>query len=194
MHAPTAKTPTDAQPIFGRIAIDNIEPEPFRRILRCWCGQCDGAAFPSVKKIDPFLLPALVPNLILYEVTETAIIFRVVGEKVVTTAGSSNLKGRTLVEAFGDTPYVHMVEDQLRECAASGVPLYSRHDFQLRDDTYQDAFHSRKAWRIALPYGDGGRVTRLLCYQLFSQEIETHYRKDIDFGELLPKTVFKIEV
>ncbi len=193
MFAPTTNSAAGAQAMFGRIAIDDIEPEPFREILRCWSAQRDGAAFPPVEKIDPFLMPALVPNLILYEVTEAGITFRVVGEKVVTTAGSS-LKGRTLIEAFGDTPYVHMVEQQLRECANSGVPLYSRHDFQLRDNTYRDAFHSRKAWRIALPYSDGGRVTRLLCYQLFSKEIETHYRKDIDFGELIPKTVFKIEV
>jgi len=193
MYAPIVNSPAGAEPGFGRIAIDDIEPESFQQILNAWCGQRDGAAFPPAGEIDPFLLPALAPNLILYEVTDSAITFRVVGEKVVTTAGS-NLKGRTLAEAFGDTPYVHMVEGQLRECAASGVPLYSRHDFQLRDDTYEDAYHSRKAWRIALPYGEGGRVTRLLCYQLFSKEIETHYRKDIDFGELLPKTVFKIEV
>lgn len=193
MYAPPVNSPAATEPNFGRIAIADIEPDAFREILHCWCGQREGAAFPPVGKIDPFLLPALVPNVILYEVTDSAITFRVVGEKVVITAGG-NLKGRTLVEAFGDTPYVHMVEGQLRECANSGVPLYSRHDFQLRDDTYQDAFHSRKAWRIALPYGDDGRVTRLLCYQLFSQEIETHYRKDIDFGALLPKTVFKIEM
>jgi hypothetical protein len=193
VYAPPANSADGSKPGFGRIAIDGIEPDSFREILHAWCDQRDGAAYPPAGKIDPFLLPALVPNLILYEVTDSAITFRVVGEKVVTTTGG-NLKGRTLVEAFGDTPYVHMVEGQLRECAASGVPLYSRHDFQLRDDTYKDAFHSRKAWRIALPYGEGGRVTRLLCYQLFSKEIETHYRKDIDFGELLPKTVFKIEV
>jgi hypothetical protein len=193
VYAPTVNSPTSAEPSFGRIAIADIEPAVYREILEAWCGQRDGAAFPPAEKIDPFLLPALVPNLILYEVTDNTITFRVVGEKVVTTAGG-NLKGRTLAEAFGDTPYVHMVEGQLRECAASGVPLYSRHDFQLRDETYKDAFHSRKAWRIALPYGEGGRVTRLLCYQLFSKEIETHYRKDIDFGALLPKTVFKVEV
>ncbi|MEO3428378.1 PAS domain-containing protein [Pelagibius sp. CAU 1746] len=193
MYDPTGNSPTSAEPSFGHIAIDGIEPEAFRQILHAWRAQRGGAAFPPVGKIDPFLVPVLVPNLILYEVTGGAIVFRVVGENVVTATGGS-LKGRTLVEAFGDTPYVHMVEGQLRECANSGVPLYSRHDFQLRDETFAEAFHSRKAWRIALPYGEGGRVTRLLCYQLFSKEIETHFRKDIDFGALLPKTVFKIDV
>lgn len=193
MYTPTGQSDSAPPPAFGRIAIAEIEPAVYQEILHGWRAQRGGAAYPPIEKIDPFLVPALAGNLILYEVTESAITFRIVGEKVVTLAGK-NLKGRTLADAFGETPYTQMVERQLRECADCGVPLYSVHDFQLRDEVYDDAVHSRKAWRIALPYGADGRVTRLLCYQLFSQQIETQFARDIDYGRLLPKTVFKIQL
>ena len=180
-------------PSFSRIAIDSIEPEIYREIVRAWSAQRAGRAFPPKEKIDPFVSPALAANLILYEVAAGELIFRVVGEKVVTIAGTS-LKGKTLREAFGNTDYMRMIERQLHECAGSGVPLYSIHDFQLPTCGLPALAHKRKAWRIALPYGEGDQVTRLLCYQLFSEEIEPPFREGIDFAGLLPKTVFKIEV
>ena len=180
-------------PTFSRIAIDDIEPKIYRDILRAWCAQRDGGVLPPKDRIDPFVVPALTANLILYEVAGEDLIFRVVGEKVLTTVGTS-LKGKTLREAFGDTEYMRMIRRQLDECAATGVPLYSIHHFQLDSSVRFGATHSRKAWRIALPYGEAGRVTRLLCYQLFSQEIEPPFREDIDLVGLLPRTVFKIDV
>lgn len=180
-------------PTFSRITVDSIEPEIYRGIIHSWCAQREGHAVPRKEKIDPFLVPALAANLILYEVAGRDLIFRVLGEKVVTTVGTS-LKGRTLRGALGESDYVLMIERQLHECADSGVPLYSIHDFQLPEGEFAATTHSRKAWRIALPYSEEGRVTRLLCYQLFSQAIEPPFQKDIDFAGLLPKTVFKVEV
>lgn len=192
MRGSTPEPALSVRPSFGHIAIEDIEPASYQEILRTWCEQREGRAFPLTEKIDPFLVPSLVPNLILYDVQGPMITFRLVGEKVLTTAGT-NPKGMTLIEAFGDTPYIRMVEVQLRECVRTGIPLYSRHDFQVQNGSLGTK-HSRKAWRIALPYGTEERVTRLLCYQLFSEEIDLPARKDIDFDKLLPKTVFKIDV
>lgn len=180
-------------PTFESIAIEEIEPEALRGIVSAWREQCDGRSFPQVRKIDPFLVPALVPNLILFEVEGEIAIFRVLGEKVVTAVGIG-LKGLSVQEAFGDTPYGRAIDRQLRECRTSGVPLYSRHDFQLKSRSYGTAPHRRKAWRIMLPYGEENRVTRLLCYQLFSAQIDLPAQKDIDFETLLPKTVFLVSV
>lgn len=180
-------------PTFGRIAIDSIEPQSYRHILHAWCAQREGEPIPGKEKIDPFLVPTLAANLILYEVADEDFVFRVVGEKVLTAAGAK-LRGMTLRQVLGDRPYRHMIERQLSECAASGVPLYSHHDFQLGSDEPFTVASSRKAWRIALPYGDEGRVTRLLCYQLFSKDITLQQPQDIDFESLLPRTVFKIDV
>ena len=184
-------------PTFGRIAADDIEPESYRTIVRAWNDQRGEASFPPKDKIDPFVVPTLAANLILYEVAGKDLIYRVVGEKVLTAIGT-RLRGHSLRAAFGDTPYVDMIESQLLECAASGVPLYSRHDFQLAPKAPFAVSRTRKAWRIALPYGeaDGENkgVTRLLCYQLFSQTIEVPFQQDIDFAGLIPKSVFKIDI
>lgn len=180
-------------PPFGRIAIDSIEPEAYRGIVRAWCAQRDGRPFPERDKIEPFLVPSLSGNLILYEVAGRDLVFRVVGENVATAVGS-RLKGKTLRQALGGSEYVQMIERQLHECAASGTPLYSIHDVQLPGRALPAATHGRKAWRIALPYGEGARVNRLLCYQTFSQEVEPPFQKDVDFAVLLPRTVFVIEV
>lgn len=184
---------SDAGTMFGEIAVGDVEPEAYRRILQAWRDQCGTARFPAVEKIDPFLVPNLAANLLLLEVTGETLTYRLLGDKVVTAVGTG-LKGKTLREVYGDTDYVRIIERQLLECVASCRPLYSCHDFQLRDDGYGDTRQHRKAWRIALPYGDGERVTRLLCYQLFSQNIEISFRKDIDFESLMPKTVFKVEI
>ena len=42
--------------------------------------------------------------------------------------------------------------------------------------------------------GDTDRVTRLLRYHVFSQDIEVSFRETLDFAQLMPSTVFKIEV
>lgn len=180
---------------FGSIATAEIKPKVYQDILGKWDAQREGRRFPQIEKIDPFLLPALVPHIILYDVSGPAVTFRIVGEGVVTTVGT-NLKGKTLAEAFGNTPFVLMVEEQLRECAACGVPIYSRHDFQLKTNSSGpgDPNQIHEAWRLALPYGTGDRVTRLLCYQLFSQPIEPHIERKINFGTLLPSKVFKVEL
>ena len=192
-------------PTFGRIAVDDIEPESYRTIVRAWNEQRGDALFPPKEKIDPFVVPALASHLILYEVAGKDLIYRIVGEKVMTAVGT-RLRGRSLREAFGDTPYVDMIERQLQECAASGVPLYSRHDFELTPAAAVAVSHTRKAWRIALPYGEAPGenpgenpgekkgVTRLLCYQLFSQTIEAAFQKEVDFAGLMPKSVFKIQI
>lgn len=182
-----------ADPTFGRIAVDDIEPEALRRIVRTWREQCDGRTFPQVRKIDPFLVPALVPNLILFEVVDETAIFRVIGEKVIMAVGTG-LKGLSVQEAFGDTSYGQAIDRQLQECRTTGVPLYSRHDFQLQSKFHGSPPHSRKAWRIMLPYGEQDNVTRLLCYQLFSAQIDIPSQQDIDYETLLPKTVFLISV
>lgn len=137
------------------------------------------------------MVPALAGNIILFEVRDGTLVYRLLGEKVV-MAMRSDLRGKTPREAFGDTPYIRMVEQQLLTSAANGTPIYSCHDFRLDNTAYGG--HSRKAWRIALPYGDDGQVTRLLCYQQLSRSIETSVRRDIDYTELLPRTVFMVEV
>lgn len=176
---------------FGYIEIDEIEPRSYREIVAAWCAQRGDRPFPLKEQIDPFVVPILAANIILYEVAGEDLIIRLLGEKVVTNLGTG-LKGRTLRQVLGDTDYTRTVERQLHDCAANGLPLYSRHDFQLPGEFVNPV--TRKAWRIALPYGDEARVTRLLCYQLFSQDIETHAQKKIDFEGLLPKTVFRIRV
>lgn len=182
---------------FGPIAVDDIEPESYRTIVRAWNDQRGDAPFPPKEKIDPFVVPALAANIILYEVAGKDLIYRIIGEKVLTAVGTK-LRGHSLREAFGNTPYVDMIERQLHECVASGVPLYSRHDFQLAPAAALAVPHARKAWRIALPYGEAAGenkgVTRLLCYQLFSQTIEVAFKQDIDFAGLMPTSVFKIRI
>ena len=178
-------------PSFGEIDLDQIEPKSYRAIVQAWCDQREGRRFPLKEKIDPFVIPALAAHLLLYEIDGDDLIFRVVGDKVVTTAGVA-LKGKTLLQAMGDTTYTRIIERQLKECATTGVPLYSIHDFQLPGEFVNPL--SRKAWRIALPYGDDQGVTRLLCYQLFSREISAASHEEIDFETLLPKTVFKIRL
>lgn len=179
--------------MFGKIAIGDVEPEAYRRILQAWCEQRGMARVPQVEKIDPFIVPSLAANLLLLEIDGETITYRVLGDKVVTAVGTG-LKGKTLREVYGDTDYVAVIERQLLECAATATPLYSCHDFQLPDSSYDSPRQHRKAWRIALPYGEGERVTRLLCYQLFSRNIDVSFSKDIDFEKLMPKTVFKVEV
>lgn len=191
MRPPTGTFHPPSHPEFGRISVDAIEPAAYREILRAWCAQRGDRPFPSRQQIDPFVVPALTANIILFEVRDDTIVYRVLGEKVI-MATKGDLRGKTPQEAFGDTPYIRMVEQQLLACAASGTPFYSCHDFPMEDSAYGG--HSRKAWRIALPYGDDGRVSRLLCYQRLSQAIETYTSRDIDYAKLLPKSVFMIEL
>lgn len=183
----------DTRTMFGQIAIDEVEPEPYRRILQAWREQRGAARFPPPEKIDPFIVPYLAANLLLLEVSGETLTYRVIGDKVVTAVGTG-LKGRTMREVFGDTAYIGIIEEQLLECVSSARPLYSRHDFELPGAGHDSVRLHRRAWRIALPYGDGDCVTRLLCYQLFSQSIDVGLRKEIDFEKLIPKTVFKVEI
>ncbi len=191
MDAPTTHPSSDAQPVFERIAIGEIQPESYQEILGHWCDQRGGRAFPLRQQIDPFVVPTLAANIILFEVQDGRLIYRVLGERVI-TALKTDIRGKSPKEAFGDTPYIRMIEQQLLACAARGIPIYSCHDFRLEDPGYGS--QSRKAWRIALPYGDDGCVSRLLCYQQFSTAIEFDYRQDINYEKLLPQTVFEIQV
>jgi len=183
----------DTEATYQRIAVDDLEPAPYRKIVRAWCEQRGEARFSPLEKIDPFVVPNLASNLVLLEVAGETLTYRVLGDAVVLAVGT-NLKGKTLRQVYGDTDYVRVIEQQLLACAARGVPIYSNHDFQLPDDGVSGFGNHRKAWRIALPYGDEQDVTRLLCYQRFSQEIEISLRKDMDYAKLLPTTVFWIEV
>lgn len=178
---------------FESIALSEVEPESYRTIIEAWSKQRGDLPFPPAEKIDPFVVPALAPNVILLEVQDGTLIYRILGEKVITALKTSP-KGRTITEAFGDTPYMRLIRSQLLECAASGMPLYSCHDFHLPENGQGLTGQTRKAWRIALPYGEPDRVSRLLCYQLFSDDIEVTWLQGTDFNQLLPKTVFKVQV
>ncbi|MDW3208113.1 MAG: hypothetical protein R8L07_21470 [Alphaproteobacteria bacterium] len=157
---------TDLGPL-PRISASDVADDELRCRLALWHAQrIDGMGVPLTREIDPFAVPALAGSVILYDVDpKFGLKFRLVGEDVKARI-DRNPKGLPPEAVVGDDAYGQLIVAQLRHCLEAGLPLYSHHDFRAPGDEMV-----RPAIRIAMPYGNGRRVTRLLCYQKFSGKL-----------------------
>lgn len=124
---------------------------------------------PTVDQLDPFVVPALASSAILYDVSQDlSLTMKIAGDEVRTLLGY-NPAGETIEEIVGTGPYGRFIISQLQGCAEKGLPLFAHHDY-----VSEQRERSRQSVRVALPYRDGGRVCKLLCFQKFSDYIEYH--------------------
>lgn len=147
----------------GEIAEDEL-----RQLVRMWFGQADEAGdTPDRRRIDPFAVPSLASSLALFDVgPEGRLTYRVMGEnirKVIRT----NPIGLSPREVLGEGPYSAFIENQLLDCVDRRLPIYSKHDFVVVEEKTV-----RRSVRIVMPYADDGRVSRLLGFQMFSEDLE----------------------
>ncbi len=186
MPEPTTDSPAPP-PVTGTIAFDQVEPARFRQVLQTWFAlRRDGLIAPPVESLDPFVVPSLVPHIILLEVEPGAFRYRVVGGKV-QIATTGNPVGRTVRDVVGDGGYHDLIRAQFRIATEQGDAIYSRHHFRRPKDG-----RSVRANRILMPYGDGERVTRLLAYQLLDEITGDRLPEGRELMDLLPRTVFRV--
>ena len=85
--------------------------------------------------------------------------YRLLGDEIRQLVGQ-DLRGLSVQQFMGETPYAQLIEAQFRRTIADRAPLYSVHDFRRAEDGL-----TLSARRIVMPYADGDRVSRLLAYQ-----------------------------
>lgn len=153
--------------IQERIAAADIGDARLRQSVEAWHRlRLEAGGIPERRLIDPFAVPELVDSLALYDVGDDGQIrFRIVGERI-KAALNTNPVGRTLLDVVGDSAYGRFVAGQLDDCVAAGLPVFSHHDFRRETERVV-----REAKRIALPYGESGRIRRLLCFQIMSEAL-----------------------
>ncbi|MEQ8344417.1 MAG: hypothetical protein RIB84_15550 [Sneathiellaceae bacterium] len=165
------------------VAVDDVHPRSFRPILTAWYRQRRDQRCPLRADLQPFLVPAMAGNALLFGVDGDSYTYRLVGENI-RQAVRQRLKGRTAAEVLGeDTDYYRLVASQFRLVVTNMRPLYSMHRLHRPGDSQQMA-----AWRIVLPYRDGETVTRLLTYQVF--DAAANRGGEVAVEDLLPHTVF----
>ncbi|ANK80253.1 MAG: hypothetical protein TEF_05200 [Rhizobiales bacterium NRL2] len=154
--------------VQAHISIDDVAEAGFREHLRRWFDQRDAAGgLPDRSLIDPFMVPALAESVILFEVGEDlSPTYRLTGEAMRRAVGRPTV-GLTPYDLMGRTPYAELIVEQLRDCARAVEPIYSSHDFVVAQDEI-----ARESRRIAMPYGQDGKVNRLLCFQVVSEKLE----------------------
>lgn len=164
------------------IALEEVTPPIFQTVLRSWFAQRAQGGCPPVSEMKPFVAPSLAGHVLLIAVEDDNYTFRLVGERIREVV-QEPLKGRNVRDVLGDTEYCRLVIAQFRLGVARCWPYYSVHHCLRPDDSAQVG-----AWRIALPYRQGERVTRLLTYQIFHRDMRIG--EDIVAHDLLPRTVF----
>lgn len=169
-----------AHVITERFHLSDISDPRFRSLIEVWYRQRSGdLLIPHWRDIDPFAVPSLAGAVILFDVADDLdLAYRIVGEDVAAALGG-NPKGKHPFDIVGDGAYGRFIVSQLHDCVLDRLPVFSQHDFRFENDNL-----ARQATRIALPYGETDRVSRLLCYQIFSREIEIRGRRqnaDMDF-------------
>ncbi|MFC3229686.1 PAS domain-containing protein [Marinibaculum pumilum] len=167
------------------IGIAEIHPASFQTLLAAWYRQKGARDYPPAAALDPFLAPTLLPNAILLEVDGDRFIYRLIGDAIRQLVGQ-DLRGKSVQEFMGDTDYARLIEEQFRRTIADRAPLYSVHDFRRPEDGL-----TLSARRIVMPYADGGRVTRLLAYQV-AEGLEPVGGVTILEPQLLSRTVFRV--
>jgi|GEM_PF-4068966 len=157
-----------ANVVHDRIAVTDVPYAPFRTMLLAWNdSRPPGGGVPSRDTINPFLEPTLSGSTVLFEVTEDlGFIYRLTGETLRRLV-RTNSTGRPVADVVGTGAYGRLIAGQLRDAVTEGLPVFAHHNFQLADEAFQ-----RQSQRIAMPYEEGGRVTRLLCYQIISDDVQ----------------------
>lgn len=157
-----------AELVHERIALAAIPVQPYRTLLSAWeADRRRQGGTPHQDLIDPFRVRLLTSSIVMFHVGPgLELTYRLVGESVRRLV-TVNPVGRRVEEVVGTGAYGQAIAAQLRDCAAAGTPIYSDHHFRIPGEQVR-----RGSQRIALPYGDGSRVTRLLCYQIFSGDVE----------------------
>lgn len=150
------------------IQASEIPDRDLRVALTAWFTQRgDSADPPIIDQLDPFIVPALAPSAIFYDVAEDdSLTLRIAGDNVRALLGY-NPAGKPVEEVVGEGAYGRYIAAQLQDCARRGLPIFAHHDY-----VSSDRERARKSMRIALPYRDGDRVCKLLCFQKFSDYIE----------------------
>ncbi|MFC3229687.1 PAS domain-containing protein [Marinibaculum pumilum] len=148
------------------VAIGEVQPDLVQPLLKAWfSGGSDGGC-PSVSAIKPFLVPALVPNIMLLEPAGDSFVYRVVGEDLQQLAGR-NLRGLTVRDLYGETDYGRMIEAHYRQAVADRRPIHLEDRYRRPQDGLTLA-----TWRVVMPYATDGAVTRLLAVQTFEDGTE----------------------
>lgn len=128
-----------------------------RRLRDHWLVLAGGGGLPSWRSFDPAAVPALLPHLIVVDAVEggTRFRFRLIGT-FVTHLADRDSTGRWLdSDLYGDR-LEHMTW-HYRRCAQTAEPLAIVGTIHFVDKDWVTAEH------LFLPFGDDGKVDRVLC-------------------------------
>jgi hypothetical protein len=154
--------------LSGRAFRAQLVMQGQRELFDYWLKSADGRRMPARSDLDPLKVPRLLPFIGLIDLrgglAEAS--FRLAGTRLHDIYGQE-ITGKRAYEVFsGDAaPYWHRVHDRLVE---RGIPLHGvvRGPAQGRD-------HIVLFW-LRLPLSeDGGRVDRILCYDVAGPVAET---------------------
>jgi hypothetical protein len=154
--------------LSGRAFRAQLVMQGQRELFDYWLRSADGRRMPARSDLDPLKVPRLLPHIGLIDVREgmEEAAFRLAGTRLHDIYGQE-ITGKRADQVFsGDAaPYWRRVHDRVVEM---GVPLHGvvRGPAQGRD-------HVVLFW-LRLPLSeDGGRVDRLLCYDMAGPAAET---------------------
>ena len=147
--------------LSGRAFRAQLVMQGQRELFDYWLRSADGRRMPARSDLDPLKVPRLLPFIGLIDVRHglDEASFRLAGTRLHEIYGQE-ITGKRTGEVFsGDAaPYWHRIHDRV---VAKGVPLHGvvRGPAQGRD-------HIVVFW-LRLPLSeDGGRVDRILCYDV----------------------------
>ncbi|GHD47347.1 hypothetical protein GCM10017083_17640 [Thalassobaculum fulvum] len=141
-----------------------VHPELFRlpyqsEMWSIWQSARADDAYPPDRCIDPTLLPpAALPFIVLYEIGERpdVIKIRLEGSEIVRILGRSR-RGGIVGQQSGTQAHL----GRLTWAAANGKPYW------VKTAIEHDRYHYRTYTVLVLPYGQNGRVTRLVGVNAF---------------------------
>lgn len=170
-----------------RLPIARLEPVAFRILAAHWFDQCGTRRCPEVGELDPFRVPALAADIVMFEPAGGSFVYRVVGERAGRMLGR-NVIGKTLIEVLQDPEYVDLVIAKLMMSVREPGVYLATQRFRRPSDGL--TVSSR---RLVLPYGEEGEVRRVLTYMLFDQSLQEPYTPGLKLDPLMLTDLFLIE-
>jgi hypothetical protein len=138
-------------------SIDDVRSERIRWAHDYWSGKRGGDTLPSRTEIDPVEMPRLLPYLMLIEVIDGRIRYRLAGTQVVANAGF-DFTGRFLDELkFPNRDFYLTCYGEIRD---NGAPI-----FGLDHWTYPDGRSGVSEFAMLPLSGDGKTVTHFLTIE-----------------------------
>jgi len=138
-------------------SVDDVKSERVRWAHDYWRGKRDGETLPLRTQIDPVEMPRLLPYLMLIEVIEGRMRYRLAGTQVVANAGF-DFKGRFLDELqFAKRDFYLSCYGEILE---SGTPV-----FGLDHWLYPDGRGGVSEFAMLPLSGDGRTITHFLSVE-----------------------------